>query len=90
MQGKHQPSPVRGTETLKNKLDPALSPPFRLTEREKQVLKLLVDELTYKQIARELNISRSTVNLHLTHIYHKLEVNNRVQALRRVLDHSLV
>ena len=89
MPGKNQLSLVPGTETLSHQLGPALSPPFLLTEREKEVIKLLMDGLTYRQIARQLDISKATVNSHMNNIYRKLRVNNRVQALRRVLEHSL-
>jgi DNA-binding CsgD family transcriptional regulator len=90
MQGKNQPSSVPGTGTLNHQLDPTLIPPFGLTEREKEVLNLFVEGLTYIQIARQLNISWSTVKSHRTHIYRKLGVNNRVQAVRLMLEQSLL
>ena len=53
-----------------------------LTSRQSEVLRLLADGLTNKQIARELVISENTVEQHLKHIYEKLEVHSRVEASR--------
>lgn len=54
--------------------------PIELTEREQQIIVLLVDGLTNKQIAAELNISPRTVKFHLDNLYGKLGVNTRTEA----------
>ncbi|MEJ3658055.1 AAA family ATPase [Actinomycetes bacterium KLBMP 9759] len=51
-----------------------------LTRREIDVLRLLADGCTNRQIAEELFISVKTVNVHVTNIFGKLGVNGRVQA----------
>jgi DNA-binding CsgD family transcriptional regulator len=51
-----------------------------LTARELEVLLLLVEGLSNKQIAKRLIISPRTVNFHLDHIYSKLGVNTRTEA----------
>jgi LuxR family maltose regulon positive regulatory protein len=52
-----------------------------LTERELEVLRLIAAGLSNQQIAEELVIAVSTVKSHINHIYGKLEVRNRTQAL---------
>jgi len=52
-----------------------------LTERESEVLALLAQHLTYKEIGVSLFITPSTVSQHAVRIYQKLQVNNRRQAL---------
>lgn len=52
-----------------------------LTERERQVLKLLVDGLDYKNIAEKLDISPNTIRKHIDNIYKKLHVTSRAQAV---------
>jgi LuxR family maltose regulon positive regulatory protein len=54
-----------------------------LSERELQVLRLVVAGLSNPEIARELVIAVSTVKSHINHIYGKLGVNNRVGAAAR-------
>ncbi|MCL4861977.1 MAG: AAA family ATPase, partial [Caldilineaceae bacterium] len=54
--------------------------PARLTTREVEVLRLLVQGLTYAQIADKLIVSRRTVNAHATSIYSKLGVTSRAMA----------
>ena len=54
-----------------------------LTEREMEVLRLVVAGLKYKDIAENLFISLNTVRFHVKAIYGKLNVNNRVQAIAR-------
>jgi DNA-binding NarL/FixJ family response regulator len=54
-----------------------------LTTRETEVLKLLVDGLTNREIAGRLFISQKTVGAHMAHIYAKLDVHSRVQAAGR-------
>lgn len=53
----------------------------RLTPRERQVIQAAADGLTARQIGRRLGMSERTVTTHLTRIYRKLGVSNRVAAL---------
>jgi DNA-binding CsgD family transcriptional regulator/N-acetylneuraminic acid mutarotase len=52
-----------------------------LSKREIQVVRLLMDGKSNKQIANKLGISEGTVEFHLTHIYAKLGVGSRVEAI---------
>lgn len=54
-----------------------------LSERELQVLELLADGLTKKEIGEQLHISYPTVDAHVRHIYEKLDVQNAPAAVRR-------
>lgn len=51
-----------------------------LSKRERDVLNLMVDGLTNKQIADSLNLSDGTVKVHVKHILNKLNINKRGQA----------
>ncbi|MBK9288655.1 MAG: response regulator transcription factor [Flavobacteriales bacterium] len=55
-----------------------------LTLREREVLDALANGLMYKQIAAKLEISVGTVQNHVRHIYEKLQVHSRAEAVRRV------
>jgi PAS domain S-box-containing protein len=68
-------------------------PPSRnglLSDREGEILSLIVKGLKNKEIAGKLGISYSTVLTHIYNIYRKLEVNSRSQAIRCALNTSLV
>jgi DNA-binding NarL/FixJ family response regulator len=71
---------------------PAQSPPTRLdlTEREQQVLRALVEGLSYKQAADALGISLGTVRSHVTAIYSKLQVHSVAEAVSRAMRKRLV
>ena len=60
-----------------------------LSEREHDVLRLLVSDLDGPDIARELTVSLSTVRTHTQNIYGKLGVNNRRAAVRRAVELGL-
>jgi NarL family two-component system response regulator LiaR len=61
-----------------------------LTEREIEVLKLMVDGLNNAEIAERLVISLSTVKYHISNILQKLGVDNRVSAVSLALQRKLV
>ena len=61
----------------------------RLTEREKEVLKLLSDGLSNTQIAEELIISSHTAKVHVSNILSKLAVTDRVQAAVKAYKYNL-
>jgi DNA-binding NarL/FixJ family response regulator len=61
----------------------------QLTSREIEVLQLLTDELSNKEIAAELVISPKTVRNHLSSIYRKLQVSDRIEAARLARDAGL-
>lgn len=63
---------------------------FELSDRELDVLRGLVDGLTYKMVAARLNISYSTVNSHVTRIYEKLHVKSVSAAVSLALREGLV
>jgi DNA-binding NarL/FixJ family response regulator len=54
-----------------------------LTNREKEILEQLSKGLMYKEIAAQLYLSAETVRKHVYHIYEKLHVTNRVEAVNR-------
>jgi ATP/maltotriose-dependent transcriptional regulator MalT len=64
--------------------------PAGLTTREVEVLRLLVQGLTYAQIAERLVVSRRTVNAHASTIYSKLGVTSRAMATRLAIDQHLI
>ncbi len=55
-----------------------------LSERENEILQLVATGLIVKEVADRLYISNHTVTKHLKNIYHKLHVNNRVEAVNRL------
>jgi DNA-binding NarL/FixJ family response regulator len=61
-----------------------------LTDRELDVLALLVDGLSNKSIASELGISDQTVKFHVASICGKLSVANRTEAVRQAIRRGLV
>jgi len=54
-----------------------------LSSRENEILQLLSKGLLYKEIAEQLSISVSTVRQHIHHIYEKLHVQNRTEAINK-------
>ena len=56
-----------------------------LTEREQAVLDYLAQGLAYKQIADKLGISINTIRTHLRHVYEKLHVQSRTEAVAKYL-----
>jgi DNA-binding NarL/FixJ family response regulator len=54
-----------------------------LSKRENEILELLSKGLLYKEIAAQLFIDPETVRKHVYHIYDKLHVNNRVEAVNK-------
>lgn len=63
---------------------------YKLTPRETEILKNIVEGYTYKEIAEIQNISISTVKTHIMHIYRKLEVNSKVEFVKKVLKEDLI
>lgn len=63
---------------------------FPLTERETEVLQLLIQGKSNQGIATQLYITVATVKAHLTAVFEKLGVNSRSQAIVKALQLSLV
>ncbi|MBS1730650.1 MAG: response regulator transcription factor [Bacteroidetes bacterium] len=64
---------------------PGVKDSFNLTTREHEILSSLVDGLSYKKIMEKYFISISTVRTHIRHIYEKLHVNTKAQAVAKML-----
>lgn len=61
-----------------------------LTDRELEVLSLMMEGLKYKEIAAKLVVSVNTVRYHVKAIYGKLKVNNRTQAIEMARQHQIL
>jgi DNA-binding NarL/FixJ family response regulator len=63
---------------------------FSLTTREKEILKYLVDGMSYKLIADKCFISVDTVNGHIKNIYKKLQVHSKSEAVVKAIKKNIV
>jgi two-component system response regulator NreC len=61
-----------------------------LTGREREVLKLLAEGLSAKQVASRLELSVKTVDVHKTNLMRKLDVHDRAELIRWAITHKVV
>lgn len=76
-------------EMFKHYIPPKKEDPS-LTPREHEILVLLVDGMNYGMVAEKLFISLDTVRNHIRHIYEKLHVHSKSQAVAKALKRSIV
>lgn len=62
----------------------------RLSDREREVLKLLADGLTLKEIATRLLLSTKTVDTHKTNMMRKLDLHDRAEVIKYAIQHKLI
>ena len=72
-----------------------MSPPpkqvdYHLTPHETRLLKMLVDGHNYKTAAAELGVSVNTISFHIKHIYEKLQVHSKSEAVAKALKNRIV
>ncbi len=63
---------------------------FDLTDREKEILSLLVKGMSYKMIGETCGITWNTVNTHFKRIYDKLHVHSATEAVAKALENKIV
>ena len=71
-------------------LNTAAQSALKISDRELQVLALVGQGKTNKEIARRLNIAAATVKTHLIHLNQKLEATNRTEAINKARKLSLI
>ena len=74
-------------ETMTEPLDPELD---QLTQREKEVMRLIARGFAYKQVASKLDISIKTVETHVSAVLRKLQLSNRHELTRWASDRRLI
>lgn len=67
--------------------EPPLKP---LSDREREILQLIAKGVSNSEAARLLSLSKATIRTHLEHIYRKLEVTNRVEAVTEGIRKGLI
>jgi len=80
-------SPEELADAIRPVADPELD---QLTNREREVLRLLARGYAYKEIAKELYISIKTVETHVSNVLRKLQMSNRYELSRWAADRRLV
>ena len=90
MAGKPTLAPEAAQVLIQATRAPAEKPGFDLTEREREVLTLMVEGLNNNQIADRLVISISTAKFHVSSILSKLQVASRTEAVAVALQNNLV
>jgi DNA-binding NarL/FixJ family response regulator len=86
-------SPVIATKVLrlfKSNLSQNKDESFNLSNREKDILKCLVEGMSYKMIADTCFISADTVNGHIKNIYKKLQVHSKSEAVVKAIKGKLI
>jgi DNA-binding NarL/FixJ family response regulator len=84
------PTVARQVLQLFNNRNKKSATDFNLTDRELEILSMLVQGLSYKMIADKCSVSYSTVNSHITHIYEKLHVKSGTEAVAKAIEQKIV
>jgi len=90
MDGGAAMSPAIARKTLQFFQKPLKDDSFKLTPHEQQVLKFLVDGLSYKMIASKMNVVIDTIRYHIKKIYEKLHVHSAPEAVAKAIRDRLV
>jgi DNA-binding NarL/FixJ family response regulator len=84
------PEVARRVVRLFREFRPAREATYHLTAQENELLRLLADGHHKKTAAHEMGISVNTVSFHLKHIYEKLQVHSKTEAVAKALRERLV
>ncbi len=84
------PEVARRVVELFQSVRPPRGTNYQLTPHETRLLKLLVEGHNYKTAAAVLDVSVNTVSFHMKHIYEKLEVHSKSEAVSKALRHRLI
>jgi DNA-binding NarL/FixJ family response regulator len=84
------PEIARRVVDLFREIHPPAHADYRITPHELRLLKLLVEGHNYKTAAVQLGITFNTVCFHIKHIYEKLQVHSKSEAVAKALRHRLV
>ena len=76
--------------TLFRQFRPPARASYHLTPQETELLKLLVEGHHYKTAASAMGISTNTISFHLKHIYEKLQVHSKTEAVAKALRDRLI
>jgi DNA-binding NarL/FixJ family response regulator len=84
------PEVARRVITLFRDIRPPERADYDLTPHETRLLKLLVEGHNYKTAAAKLGVTTATISFHLQHIYEKLQVHSKSEAVAKALKNRLV
>jgi len=83
------PEVARRVINLFREIKPPKEATYELTPHEVRLLRMLVEGHSYKTAANELHVSVNTIKFHLRHIYNKLQVHTKSEAVAKALRHGL-
>jgi DNA-binding NarL/FixJ family response regulator len=84
------PEVARRVVELFRTIQPPRTVDYHLTPHETRLLRLLVDGHNYKTAAVELGVSVNTISFHMRHVYDKLQVHSKSEAVAKALKGRLV
>jgi DNA-binding NarL/FixJ family response regulator len=84
------PEVARRVIALFREIRPPERADYQLTPHETRLLKLLAEGHSYKTAAAELGVSVKTISFHLQHIYEKLQVHSKSEAVAKALRQHLI
>ena len=83
------PEVARRVISVFREIKPPKEAAYQLTPHEVRLLRMLVEGHSYKTAAAELHVSVNTIKFHLRHIYDKLQVHTKSEAVAKALRHGL-
>ena len=84
------PEIARRVVALFREIRPPEKADYELTPHETRLLKMLADGHNYKTAAKELGVSVNTISFHMRHIYEKLQVHSKSEAVSKALRYRLI